>query len=127
MNCLLKFGLFETSLRFLNSGLNCKLESTDLEKNRTLNFKCKGGFCTARLSEDEIFNLVNLSKLMETEPQSLQHLCRSRIRQELAICGHSIIPLIDQLPIPPKIKNYLKFEDIPIPLKEIVSVDFVNR
>lgn len=57
---------------------------------------------------------------IEREPKPLQHLCRFKIRMELAGRGQSILPLIEDLPIPNKLKTFMKFEDIMISLEESV-------
>lgn len=72
-------------------------------------------------------NLLSIVNKIEREPKSLQHLCRSEIRKELAVCGHSILPLIEDLPIPKKLKSFMKFEDIQLPLEESVSVYVTAR
>lgn len=77
---------------------------------------------SAIVSEEKKGNLLSIMNKIERKPKSLQHLCRSQIRRELAVRGHSILPLIEDLPIPNKLKSFMKFEDIQIPLKESVSI-----
>lgn len=81
----------------------------------------------AIVSEEKKRNLLSIVNKIEREPKPLQHLCRFKIRRELAVRGHSILPLIEDLPIPNKLKSFMKFEDIQIHLEESVSVDVIER
>lgn len=74
-----------------------------------------------RRKKKNLFAVVNK---IEREPKSLQHLCRSKVRRELAVRGHSILPLIEDLPIPNKLKSFMKFEDIHTPLEEETDVSY---
>lgn len=81
----------------------------------------------AIVSEGKKRNLLSIVNKIEREPKPLQHLCRFKIRMELAGRGQSILPLIEDLPIPNKLKTFMKFEDIMISLEESVSVDVIER
>lgn len=91
------------------------------------NFYINNVSYSAIVSEEEKRNLLSIVNKIEREPKSLQHLCRSKIRRELAVRGHSILPLIEDLPIPNKLKSFMKFEDIQRPLEESVSIDVIER
>ncbi|XP_062610677.1 uncharacterized protein LOC134272466 [Saccostrea cucullata] len=60
---------------------------------------------------------------IEKEPTNLQNSCRNEIRRLLSSRGHSILPLIEDLPIPTKLKYFIKFEDCEIPKEEEVVVN----
>lgn len=125
----LQYGLYETSYRFLKCGLEIKYDADIIKKieDEIKTFRFKNSIYRAEVSEVKKANLVILLRQMEKEPLPLQHLCRSKIRKELAVCGHSILPQIEKLPISSELKKYMKFDDIQTPLKEKVPVVLINR
>lgn len=90
-------------------------------------FQIDNSIYCAIVSEEKKNQLLSILNEIEREPKSLQRLCRSQIRRELAVRGQSILPLIEDLPIPNKLKSFMKFEDIHIPLEESVFVDVIER
>ena len=90
-------------------------------------FETEDGWYYPHISEEKKAKLKAALNELENNPTSLQRLCRSRIRKELSVSGHSIFPLIEKLSIPEKLKSFLKFEDVEEPMKEIVIADFMFR
>lgn len=130
LSCFLRYGLYETASQIMQSGLNIEwrpnvmIENIDSEMP---NFQIYNVSYSAIVSEEKKKNLLSIVNKIERDPKSLQHLCRSQIRRELAVRGHSILPLIEDLPIPKKMKSFMKFEDIQLPTEESVSVYVIER
>lgn len=114
----------------MQSGLNidcCSNLIIENFDNGTPNFQIHSVSYNAIVPEEKRKNLLAVVKKIERELKSLQHLCRSKIRRELAARGHSILPLIEDLPIPNKLKSFMKFEDIHTPLEEEIVADRVTN
>lgn len=127
MSLFLQNGLYETSYRFLKCGLEIQYDA-DIIKNIENEFKeihFENKIYLAEVSKVKKSNLVTLLSQMEKEPLSLQQLCRSKIRKELAVCGHSILPKIEELPISSVLKSYMKL-DIQSPLMEKVPAVLIK-
>ena len=90
-------------------------------------FETEDGRYYPHISENKKKKIESVLNELDNNPTSLQRLCRSRIRKELSVSGHSIFPLIEKLSIPEKLKSFLKFEDVEEPMKEIVIADFMFR
>ena len=126
------YGLYGSIEYFLSCGL-CTHDDKEYMKNferRIANnkpFKTDDRWYYPQMSEEKKTKLKAALNELENNPASLQRLCRSRIRKEISVSGHSIFPLIEKLPIPEKLKSYLKFEDVEEPMKEIVIADFEFR
>ena len=82
---------------------------------------------TPHIPEKKKISLTSALNEFKEKPISLQRLCRLKIRQGLAFCGHSILPKIEELEIPAILKSYLKFEDIEGPQKEVITVNVTQR
>ena len=133
ISCLEKYGLYGSIEYFLSCGLcthDVKEYMKNFERRVAKNyqpFETEDGCYYPLIPEEKETKLKAALKELENNPTSLQSLCRSRVRKELSFSGHSIFPLIEKLPIPEKLKSYLKFEDVKEPMKEIVIADFMFR
>ncbi|XP_061162748.1 uncharacterized protein LOC133171970 [Saccostrea echinata] len=81
---------------------------------------------TIGITEENRTTLTDVLNEIENEPTTLQVLCRCRIRKQLSSHGQSILPLIEDLPIPTKLKSFLKFEDRECPKEEEVVVNVLS-
>lgn len=130
LTCFLRYGLYEIASQIMQSGFNvncCSNLTIENFDSEIPNFELNSVSYYAIVPEEKKKNLFSVINKIEREPKSLQHLCRSKIRRELAVRGHSILPLIEDLPIPNKLKSFMKFEDIHKPLEEEIVADYVSN
>ncbi|XP_062591573.1 putative ankyrin repeat protein RF_0381 [Saccostrea cucullata] len=122
------YGLFESIKFLMRCGWNIDTEKSWIRGfENEENFKCSFivDECnyTAGVSVEDRAALTAVLTEIENEPTTLQILCRCRIRKQLSSHGQSILPLIEDLPIPTKLKSFLKFEDHENPKEEEVTVN----
>ena len=132
ISCLEKYGLYGSIAVFLSCGL-CTHDDKEYMKNfesriaNNIPFENDFGSYYPQICEEKKTKLKAALNELENNPSSLRRLCRSRIRKELSVSGHSIFPLVEKLSIPETLKSFLKFEDVEEPMKEIVIADFMFR
>lgn len=140
LKCFLQYGLYELVLLLMECGFNIPNTVSELEDmDNELYFFPENTYMDeditllneemyhVHVSKEKKSNLLALLEKGKREPKTLQHQCRTRIRRVLAVHGHSIVPLIEDLPITDILKSFMKFKHIRTPLIENVSVDIFYR
>ncbi|XP_062591926.1 uncharacterized protein LOC134253412 [Saccostrea cucullata] len=124
---LARYGLIESTKFFMRCGWNIDSDREwfqNLENREEFGFGFNYDFIDyiSQVTPEKYKSLAAMLNEILREPKSLQNLCRHKIRHELSFCGHSILPLIDDLPLPTKLKSFMKFEDLEGPGVEEVIV-----
>ncbi|XP_061196650.1 serine/threonine-protein phosphatase 6 regulatory ankyrin repeat subunit C-like [Saccostrea echinata] len=122
------YGLFDSIKFLMRSGWKVDMDkkwikNLENDENFSCGFMVDETWYIPQITDENRKSLVAVLNEIEKEPITLQNLCRSEIRKQLSSHGHSILPLIEDLPIPTKLKSFMKFEDCESPKEEEVVVD----